>query len=130
MNTEGLKQLLNKWSEEGMRLPFARDVAGKRPSVTLLFFYISYIIGQGLVTYASVLLIKNGNLISGMLMPVTMVVLTYVFYRFRYLTKVSFDLDDKKLEIEGSSRGARRSREKADSTAPEQNLGETNGIDK
>lgn len=103
-----VKEALNKWSEEGMTFPFVKDVSGDRPSVTLLFFYVSYLIGQFFVTISSYELMRKGSFLIATFMPVVMVVLTYVFYRFHQLSKVSFDFDDKQLSIEGSSQRAKK----------------------
>ena len=78
-------------------LPFAIDKVTKKPSVTLLFAYVAFI----LATLASGYLLYR-DVIAGTVSCLTLFFGTLVFYRLRRLDKVKFDLDDKSFELESS----------------------------
>lgn len=91
-----------KWSREGMAWPFVHDPTTKQPSVTLMFFYISFVVAVSYIAVSSGMLIAKGDYLSATLMPTMLLLLGFVFYRLRQLDKVKIDLDDKEIELSSS----------------------------
>lgn len=89
------------------------DPDKKRPSVTLLAFYMSM-----LVANASVIAM---HFFSGTwdatIASLTLFVLSFVFYKLRRLTTAKLDLDDKSLELSDDSGSSKKKvkSEKSDS---------------
>lgn len=105
---ESIKSFINRANEEGLRLPFARDAANGKPSVTLLFAYISFVLAICANIY---FILKDPQM--GTILSITTWAIALVFYRLRSLDHVKFDLDDKSIELDGDE-------EKNDSTEKQQ----------
>jgi hypothetical protein len=100
---EMIKKILERWSTEGMRWPFLRDPESKKPSVTLMMFYLTSTVVLLAVVVSSAEMIRKGDLISSTMAPILVWTMAYVFYRMRKLDKFKIDLDDKSIELDGDS---------------------------
>ncbi len=92
-----ISDAISRWCKEGLHLPYAHDAEKGKPSATLLFLYVSFMIAACSVIalhFKASLLIASGTAIMFW-------ALCMVFYRLRKLDKVKFDRDDKSLEIDG-----------------------------
>lgn len=86
-------------SKNGLYLPMAYDATTKKPSVTLLAFYLGV-----LVSFCSVVAMHFfPKLWDATIAALTFFVLTFIFYRMRRLANVKMDLDDKSLEFSDGS---------------------------
>lgn len=95
-----LKELLKEWCDIGIHLPYAHDAASDKPSITLLFAYLSGV----MVIVSLIILHIKPTLVIPTAMTMLFWALAVVFYRLRKLDKVKFDLDDKSIELEGSEK--------------------------
>jgi hypothetical protein len=83
-------------NQHGMLLPTAHDPVPGKPSVSLLFAYLSFIgtfVTNCYLTYKDPTLGTTGFIIF--------FTLCMVFYLIRRLKKFSADLDDKSINLEG-----------------------------
>lgn len=91
------------WAKRGMYWPYVFDPQNKEPSVTLMFFYIAFVIANLTICASSVMLLSKGDYINATIMPMLQLVLGFIFYRLRNLDKVKIDLDDKQIELSDNS---------------------------
>ena len=91
-----ISETISRWCREGLHLPYAHDAEKGKPSATLLFMYVSFVIAAGSVI---ALHLKAGLLIAT-LTAIMFWVLATVFYRIRKLDKFKIDLDDKTIELD------------------------------
>jgi hypothetical protein len=89
-------KLFKRWSEEGIRFPYAYSGDEKKPSVTLLFVWLT-----GMLALGSTLALNFVDTLQAALTSIIFWVLSMVFYRLRRIDKLKIDLDDRQLEIEG-----------------------------
>jgi len=86
-----------RWSKEGLHLPFAHDAATGKPSVTLLFPYITFVLA-----FVSVILL---HIWPSMIVATTTSLIFWatstIFYMLRKLTKAKIDFDDGSLDLTG-----------------------------
>lgn len=94
-----IKEFFKNISVNGLHLPFAHDPVKGRPSATLLFFYISFMVANLVVMVSSTLMLVKGEYLTSTMAPMGMLVLGFVFYRLRNLDKVKFDLNDQEIEL-------------------------------
>lgn len=92
-----------KWGTEGMKWPFVHDPVKGKPSVTLLFFYISFFMAALAVSTSSIMLILKGDYLIATFMPMIMMYSGFIFYRLRRLDSVKIDLESKSINLEGKS---------------------------
>lgn len=94
-----IKKSIHDACDHGLKFPFAHDPVQKKPSITLLTYYISF--------YMSVvsLVWLHFSQESVVATSLTMLfwVLSYIFYRLRKLDKAKISLEDKSIEL-GSSK--------------------------
>ncbi len=88
-----------EWCTNGLFLPFAHDPTTGEPSVTLMFYYISFVVDVTAIGITSIIMILKGDYLTATIMPTMLLVTGFVFYRLRHLDKVKFDLDDKQIEL-------------------------------
>lgn len=98
-----LKIILSKWCTDGMKFPFLHDPVKNAPSVTLLFFYLSYLLAFCVVLASSTLSLINEDYLTATFMPILMMFSGFIFYRLRRLDSVKIDLDDKSIDLKGGS---------------------------
>ncbi len=88
-----------RWNKRGIYLPFVHDPQRNEPSVTLMFFYLTFILSMIFVSASSIILLIKNEPINATLMPTLLMLLGFVFYRLRNLDKIKIDLDDKEIEL-------------------------------
>jgi hypothetical protein len=98
-----IADMWDRWGTEGMLWPFVHDPVKDKPSVTLLFFYISFFLAAFVVGISSFMLILTGKYLVATFMPILMLFASFVFYRLRRLDGVKIDLDDKLIHFDGGS---------------------------
>lgn len=79
--------------------PFAKDKVTNKPSVTLLFAYVSFILATLACGY---LLYKDA--IAGTVSSLMLFFGTVIFYRMRRIDSFKFNLEEKSLEIDGADK--------------------------
>lgn len=94
-----LLEIWKKWSDEGMKLPFVFDSRTKKPSITLLFAYVTFIN----MIISLILLHVWQSLLIATSASILVWVIAVIFYRLRNLDKAKIDLDDKSIELQGGS---------------------------
>lgn len=85
-----------KVSKEGMYVPYFHDGSTGKPSITLMFPYITFVIA----VISTIALHFSLNLLVATITSITFWAVATVFYMIRKITKASFDLDDKEFSIE------------------------------
>lgn len=93
---EMIRGIWNSWAREGIDLPYARDYGSNKPSLTLLMFYLTFV----LAICSLIALHLNSQLLSATSMCLLAWGMGFVFYRLRHLDKVKIDLDDKSIALE------------------------------
>lgn len=98
LNIKRMKEFLKKANEHGLKLPFGHDAVSKKPSVTLLFSYITFV----LAVIANLVLVYK-DVFIGTITFIVFWVLATVFYLIRRLKTFKADLDDRSIELEGDN---------------------------
>lgn len=75
--------------------PFAIDKVSKKPSVTLFFAYVSFLIALGVTIYLTV-----KDVIAGSVAALMLFFGCLLIYRMRQIDRFKFDLQNKSIEIE------------------------------
>jgi hypothetical protein len=91
-----LSQKWKSWSEVGIRLPFIHDSTTGKPSITLLFPYITFV----LATISIILLHIKTDLAVATWTTIGFWIVSTVLYMLRRISKAKFDLDDKSIELD------------------------------
>lgn len=94
-----IKELWSSFCVKGIQLPFALDPETDKPSITLMFYWITstlsvislILLHIGIVEYRS----------TGM--SIVFVLMAFVMYRMRKLDKFKIDLDDQTIELENET---------------------------
>lgn len=89
--------LFKKWSQIGVMWPFVHDGSTKKPSITIAFAYVSYI----MVVISVICLHFKPELLTATLTTISVWLAAVVFYMLRKLTKAKVDLDDRSFELDG-----------------------------
>jgi len=93
-----LKELLAKWGTEGLKVPHAFDAANTKPSVRLLFAYLSFC-----AAFTSVIVLHvSPGLLSATWTAIGFYVICTVLYMLKDVVKAKVDLDDKEVSFESS----------------------------
>ena len=91
-----MKKLWDKWCNEGLRWPYLHDPITKKPSITLLFPYITFVIAMisliFLHFFPSVIIATSASIIVW--------AMAVVFYMLRKLSKAKFSLEDRSFELD------------------------------
>lgn len=74
--------------------PFATDKANNKPSVTLLFAYVSFILAVSIIIYLTV-----KDVIAGSAGALMLFFGCLLMYRLRRLDSFSVDIDDKSISV-------------------------------
>lgn len=91
-----LKELLNSWSTEGIKLPLAYSADEKKPSITLTFVWIS-----GMLTVGSTLALNfTESTLTAAIMALCFWTLAMVWYRIRRLDKFKINLEERSIELD------------------------------
>lgn len=94
---------IQRWAKQGMYWPFVFDPQRKEPSVTLMFYYIAFVVANLSICASSLMLLLQGDYINATIMPTLQLILGFIFYRLRNLDRVKIDLDDKQIELSDNS---------------------------
>lgn len=93
-----LFEIWERWCNKGIMLPFGYDPETQKPSITLIFFWITSILSVlslialhfNFVTYTS----------TGV--SLLFVVIGFVMYRLRKLDKVKIDVKNQSIDLENN----------------------------
>lgn len=96
-----IKATWSRWSTKGMEWPFVHDPVKGKPSVTLLFFYLTFCVTISAIATSSIMLIINGDYLQATIMPMLAWFSSFVFYRLRRLDSVKINLEEKSVELDG-----------------------------
>jgi len=97
---KGLKQFWVDGSVKGWHFPFAFDPRTQKPSITLLFPYITFVLS----VISVIALHFKPTLIIATTTTLVFWAVSVVFYMLRKLSKAKFDLDDKSFELESGEK--------------------------
>lgn len=110
------KKIIEIWiscSKNGIKMPFFWDPESNKPSVTLMFFWIT--------TFLSIisLILLHLSLVEykATMMTLVFVLLAFIMYRLRKLDKVKIDLDDQSIELENDNNINDKTQEKDETNA-------------
>jgi cbb3-type cytochrome oxidase subunit 3 len=92
-----IKEFFRMASEEGLKLPFAFDAVSGKPSVTLFFAYVTFL----LALTSTILLHFTDKIFTATVTTIIFFVINVIFYLLRRLTKAKVDLDDRSIELDG-----------------------------
>lgn len=94
-----LSDMWDRWSIEGLKLPYLFDPTSKQPSITLGMLYI-----VSLIMFGSLIALHlDSALMTATLVTTLIWVLSYVMYRLRKLDKVKIDLKNQQVDLEDNS---------------------------
>jgi hypothetical protein len=97
------------WVKRGMFWPFVHDPVKGQPSVTLMFFYLGFFMALLCIGASSILMMIKGDFLSATTMPTMLMFSTFIFYRLRRLDSVKINLQEKSLDLSGSSEDEEKS---------------------
>ena len=95
-----MKKLFNKWKDwciKGVHFPFAHDPVTGKPSITLLFPYITFVF----MLVSLVVLHFHVSVLPATLVTVMVWALSVVFYLLRKMTKAKLNLGKGIVELDG-----------------------------
>lgn len=91
---------IKKWFEDnrefGLTLWYAYDPISKKPSITLLMAYLSFMVAL----IAGIISVFYPSTLLGTFALMTFAIVYTILYMIRSLNKAKFDLDDKSFELE------------------------------
>jgi hypothetical protein len=90
-----IKALLSKWCLSGLKLPFAHDPLTGKPSVTLLFLYITFVIASGSV----IALHFKVSDIPATFTSIMFWSLAMIFYRLRKIDEAGINLKTGQVDV-------------------------------
>jgi hypothetical protein len=94
-----MKNTWSTWCKKGMYLPYAHDPVSKKPSITLLFPYLTFALA-----FISVILLHIWpSMVIATGTSLIFWVIAVVLYLLRKLQKAKFDIDDGSFELESKS---------------------------
>ena len=88
-------KLIQRWANQGIKFPMAHDSTTGKPSITLLFPYISFLLAM-----VSIIMLLKENTLYGTIAAIGTWVIALILYLMRKITKFKADLDDKSIELE------------------------------
>lgn len=94
-----IKDLWISMSKNGMMLPFLLDPTTNKPSITLMFAYMTFT----LAICSTIGLHWNVNFLTASITSILFWMVATIFYMIRKLNKAKLDLDDKSIELENDS---------------------------
>lgn len=99
-----MSNVLRWWkriSEEGMRWPFLHNPVTGKPSITLLFPYITFVLA-----FISVILLHIWpNMVIATGTSLIFWAMSTIFYMLRSLSKAKINLEEKSFELDGEKNG-------------------------
>ena len=94
---ERFLQRWKDWSLNGLHVPFIHDSSTNKPSITLAFPYITFILS--IISIVS--LHFNKDLFVATATTLMFWLVSTVLYMIRRITKAKIDLDDRAIELDG-----------------------------
>jgi len=91
-----LFKLWEKWSTKGLHFPYAHDPVSKKPSITLMFPYITFVTS----VISLILLHIWPSLIIATSVSIFFWAISVVFYMLRKLSKAKIDLNDQTIDLD------------------------------
>lgn len=91
----GFKETVKSLLEDGLKLPYAYDPTTGKPSITLLFPYVTFLLA---LAANIALLVKD--VFTGTVTAIIFWSVAVIFYLMRKLQKTKIDFDDKSIELE------------------------------
>lgn len=91
-----LLDLYKEFSKTGFPVPFIQDAITEKPSMTLTFAFVSF-----LICCTGIIFLIARDLTVGTITSLLFWVICMVFYRMRKLDKFKIDLDDRTIELDG-----------------------------
>lgn len=95
-----IKELWTEMCIKGIHLPYAYDPETDKPSITLMFFWITSFVA----IISLIALHFKKDLLTGTLTSGLFVLLGFIMYRLRKLDKVKIDVDDQSIELESENK--------------------------
>lgn len=92
-----LSKKIEQWCTVGLKLPYAHDPTTDKPSITLLFPYVTFL----MLVISTIALHFNIKLVIASIFVAMIWVASVIFYLIRKVHKAKVDLDDKFFELEG-----------------------------
>lgn len=97
---KNVSRFISDGLDNGFRMPIMRSAASKKPSITLMFPYVTFILSIiSLIGYYVQSVISG----SSLLIPTTLTIMHFalctIFYMIRSINKAKIDLDDGQIEI-------------------------------
>jgi hypothetical protein len=98
-----MKKFFTWWKDlcvRGLHLPYAHNPVTGKPSITLLFPYITFTIAVGSVVWLHLdprVILATGS-------SILFWVLSVVFYMLRSLHKAKIDINDQTIELDGGKK--------------------------
>ena len=93
-------ETITRWNKDGLYFPFLHDPTTNKPSVTLLFLYVTFLNMLGSVIALHFL----SNLMSATLVSVGVWALAMVFYRMRRIDDLNVNLKTGSVEVKGDGK--------------------------
>ena len=94
-----MRKIIKNMNDKGIPLPVFHDPASKKPSITIMFSYVTFI-----VSVVSVILLHiYPNLLIPTIASLSFWTISTMFYLLRKLTKAKLDLSQKSIELSNSS---------------------------
>lgn len=90
---------LKAMMDSGIHFPYAYDPVEAKPSITLLFPYVTFI----LAVISLIALHFRPELLTATLTSIAFWGIAVVFYRLRKIDKLKFNLRDQSVEVGGDS---------------------------
>lgn len=91
------KTVLKSWIDNGIPFPYALDGVTKKPSITLLFAYCTFVI----TLIGNILVYFKPELLTASINSTIIWIVAFIFYRLRTLDKVKINLSEKSIELDG-----------------------------
>jgi len=85
------------WCRDGVHFPFALDPRTNKPSITLMFPYITFVI----MIISLISLHFKPTLLIATTMSIVIWAMATVFYMIRKLNSAKINLEEKSFELEG-----------------------------
>jgi len=93
---KSLSEFINSLSKNGVHFIYAVDPETQKPSVTLFFAYVTYLV----CLFSIAFLFFKPDVLSPAIVSITVWVISFVLYRMRRLDKLKVDLDDRSIELD------------------------------
>lgn len=85
-----------QWSEFGIRLPFAHDPTTEKPSVTLLFPYVTFVVA----VISTICLHFWPSMLMATATSIMFWIVAVVLYLLRKISRATFNLKDKSIGLD------------------------------